>query len=880
MSKRYVIAVFSVLFAGACASCGDESMVIPVVPNECEADACDKDDNMRIKRCVAGHWRDERCNPGFACEIGEAGKAICRQSQTPEPSGECSPPAAKCSGEKIIACGEDKNWGAPADCPTPGDICQTIDNVDKCAPKVTECAPPAAKCYGEKIIACGEDKKWGAPTDCPTPGDICQTIDNVDKCAPNPKECAPPEAICSGKQIIVCGEDQKWGAPADCPTHGDICQTIDNVAQCAPDPNDCAPPEAICSGGQIIACGNDQKWVAPSDCPNPGDICQIIDNVAQCAPKPKECEEGEIKCFDAGSGLQTNLFYPCDGQYWGNLSMCDPGKTCAIADGVHKCETQTVPPELCQKDAIACVDPGNGAAYKTCVALPGGGTDWSETTSDCPAGQRCFAIDGADQCAVCPKGATKCADGAAQSVLACNDGKEWTPVLLCLKDNFCAETAAGSAQCVTCLNGSKRCNAIAKTPQIEICDNYQWKQLESCAGRTCIGNEEGIKTPKCVDCKPDGIKRCKGTVVQTCGGNAWIDGEDCKHQNKVCDAATFKCVEEQCADGAAKCDDKGNFFICESKSWVKRAECGAKDQCIGAASAANAALGCKCAKDALVCDAEKNNVMKCQENKLGVKTYMSLVQNEVCKAGMCTSDSGNAKKAYCKCDNGAFECASSVGFRYCKDGKWTAGSCAASTVCDARLGTCNSQCNTSAIASKIGRCSAWDRLTCAGSEDGRLVKAETCAQGCEYSSLTLKPIYPIDPVEPTPIPMRMTPLLLSQGTATCIDTTGASIARCAKNLAAINVYFELKNEGHWRTIGCQKGQVCAWVKPSGTGLKPILAAEEPQCVTKVCSEGAVVCSDDKLSIRQCINNAWETVGACADGLKCTAKIGGGVCGVQ
>ncbi len=783
MSKRYVIAVFSVFFAAACASCGDESVIM----FDCLADACDKDDNMLIKRCMAGHWRDERCNEGFACGIDEAGKAICRQSDAPDPSGECVPSEVKCSGGKIIVCGDDQTWGAPADCPNPGDICQTVGNAEKCAPKTMECAPSEVKCNGEKIIVCGDDQTWGAPADCPNPGDICQTVGNVDI----------------------------------------------------------------------------------------------------CAPKPKECEKGEIKCFDAGSGLQTNLFYPCDGQYWGNLAMCDPGKACAIADGVHKCETQTIPPELCQKDAIACVDPGNDSAYKTCVALTGGGTDWSETTSHCNAGQRCFSVDGTDQCAVCPKGASKCADGATHAILACKEGKEWTPTETCANDSpFCAETMVGFAQCVPCLNGTKRCNALVKTPQIEICENNKWKQLESCAGRTCIGDEENVKTPRCVDCKPDGIKRCKSTVIQTCGGNVWIDGEDCKHQNKVCDAAAFKCVEEQCADGAAKCDDKGNFYVCESKSWVKRAECGAQDQCIGSASTPNAPLGCKCAKDALVCDAAKNNVMKCQENKLGGKTYMSLVPNEVCKAGMCMSDSGNAKNAYCKCDNGTFECTSSVGFRYCKNGKWTADLCAVNTVCDARLGTCNSQCDAPALSGKIDRCSAWNRLTCAGSKDGKLVYAETCAQGCQFDSIIKWEPFPIDPVEPGPIvPMSMTPLSLSVGAALCIQTPKAGTARCSKDLKSVDAYLELPSalgsSGVWRSTFCQNGQVCAWAKPSDSGvLKPFLNPEKPQCVTKVCTEGAVACSDDKLSVRQCINNAWETIGACAGGLKCMAKIGGVVCALQ
>ena len=375
-----------------------------------------------------------------------------------------------------------------------GAVC--VEDVKKgamCQPKQSDpadkCEPEQTKCDGDKIATCGADEKWGVAVECEGVNQVCQTIDGIDKCATKP-ECVAQQTKCDGELVVNCSESGMWGEAEPCP-HGQACKKD----------------------------GDDEK----------------------CAEKDKECEAGQIKCFESGSSLPTNLFYACDGKYWAAApSSCEDGKICQVENGVSECKAATGPIEMCTKDAILCVDPDKTADYKKCVETTGGGTHWSETTEKCADNQLCFSIEGTDKCAVCKPGTSKC-DSTLNGVTECsNDGAAWGRVKTCDGKDLpvCAEVSSGVAQCVACENDKMRCNHMTKTPKVEKCVDHEWKQHELCAGRECLDGTETTQ-PKCVDCKGD-QKTCNGTVIQTCDNNTWKDGKDCSKEGKVCDHSTFE----------------------------------------------------------------------------------------------------------------------------------------------------------------------------------------------------------------------------------------------------------------------------------------------------------------------------------------------------
>lgn len=702
-----------------------------------------------------------------------------------------------------------------------GAVC--VEDVKKgamCQPQQPEpdgkCVPDKTKCDGEKIATCGADEKWGVAVECEGENQVCQTIDGIDKCATKP-ECVAQQTKCDGELVVNCSESGMWGEAEPCP-HGQACKKD----------------------------GDDEK----------------------CAEKDKECEAGQIKCFESGSSLPTNLFYACDGKYWAAApSSCEDGKICQVDNGVSDCKAATGPIEICTKDAILCVDPDKTADYKKCVETTGGGTHWSETTEKCADNQLCFSIEGTDKCAVCKPGTSKC-DSTLNGVTECsNDGAAWGRVKTCNGKDLpvCAEVSSGVAQCVACENDKMRCNHMTKTPKVEKCVDHEWKQHESCEGKICLDGTETTQ-PKCVDCKGD-QKKCNGTVIQTCDNNTWKDGKDCKTEGKVCDHSTFECVDK-CTDGDAKCDDSGAFFICKSNTWVKKTDCGAKDKCVDKVTEiGKTKLGCKCAKDAKSCDTSNDNVLICKEMNEGSVAYMSLDVSEECAKGMCAnalgSVDGKPSMAYCKCNDGDFECKDSSNYRYCKDGKWKDSGCDKPSRCDADLRTCNTQCGP-LVSQDAGSCSSWNRLTCKGSKDGKLVLAEVCTNGCQYRTSNV--------VTPPVVPKDLTPRIASGDRGRCIEEAVAGTRRCSIDSKDVEVYVLQVGAsvptGKWTREWCGRDQVCMWKKSPDLTHS---TSETPQCVKKVCTEGVFRCSDDKSAINQCINNTWEVVGNCAAGLKCQSE---------
>ena len=218
--------------------------------------------------------------------------------------------------------------------------------------------------------------------------------------------------------------------------------------------------------------------------------------------------------------------------------------------------------------------------------------------------------------------------------------------------------------------------------------------------------------------------------------------------------------------------------------------------------------------------------------------------------------------AYCKCNDGDFECKDSSNYRYCKDGKWKDSGCDKPSRCDAELRTCNTQCTSSTVSAST--CSGWNRLTCNDSKDGKLVLAEVCTNGCQYRTSNV--------VTPPVVPKDLTPRIASGDRGRCIEEAVAGTRRCSIDSKDVEVYVLQVGAsvptGKWNREWCGRDQVCMWKKSPDLTHS---TSETPQCVKKVCTEGAFRCSDDKSAINQCINNTWEVVGNCAAGLKCQSE---------
>lgn len=818
MSTRQVLAVFSLLAVCAFSGCNDETVAVGV---DCIADACDASDASVIKKCVKGQFKEEKCADGAVCVEDVKKGAMCQPKQS-DPADKCEPEQTKCDGDKIATCGADKAWGESKACEKPGEVCKlNAEGKAACQPKQSDpagkCVPNKTKCEGDKIATCGADEKWGVAVECAGENQVCQTIDGIDKCAAK-LECVAQQTKCDGELVVNCSESGMWGEAEPCPL---------------------------------------------------GKTCKKDGDVEKCAPKDKECEADQIKCFESGSSLPTNLFYACDGGYWAAApTSCEDGKICQVDNGVAECKAATGPIEICTKDAILCVDPDKTAAYKKCVETTGGGTHWSETTEQCADNQLCFSIEGTDTCAVCKPGTSKC-NATLNGFQECsNGGAAWGRVINCEDKNalVCAEVSPGVAKCVACENDKMRCNHMSKTPKVEKCVDHEWQQHELCANKVCLDGTE-TQPPKCVDCKGD-QKKCNGTVIQTCDNNTWKDGKDCSTEGKVCDHSTFECVDK-CNDGDAKCDDSGAFFICKSNTWVKKTDCGAKDKCVDKVSTPDKMnLGCKCARNAELCDANNDNVLICKEMKEGSVVYMSLDVFKECAKGMCAnaieSVPGKPSMAYCKCNDGDFECKDSKNYRYCKDGKWESKACAKPETCDAELRTCNTQCGP-LVSQDAGSCSGWNRLTCKDSKDGKLVFAEVCTNGCQYR--TNNAVTPV-------VPKDLTPRIASGDRGRCIEKVDAGAKRCSRDSKAVEVYVLQVGAptltGKWDRQPCDRNQVCMWKKSSDLSFPK--ASETPQCVALECREGTYKCSDkERPGIMQCINNKWELIGNCAAGLKCQSE---------
>ena len=293
MSTRQVLAVFSLLAVCAFSGCDDETVVVGV---DCIANACDASDASVIKKCVKGQFQEEKCADGAVCVEDVKKGAMCQPKQS-DPADKCEPEQTKCDGDKIATCGADKAWGESKACEKLGEVCKLNDEGKAaCQPKQSDpadkCEPEQTKCDGDKIATCGADEKWGVAVECEGENQVCQTIDGIDKCATKP-ECVAQQTKCDGELVVNCSESGMWGEAEPCP-HGQACKKD----------------------------GDDEK----------------------CAEKDKECEAGQIKCFESGSSLPTNLFYACDGKYWAAApSSCEDGKICQVENGVSECKAATGP---------------------------------------------------------------------------------------------------------------------------------------------------------------------------------------------------------------------------------------------------------------------------------------------------------------------------------------------------------------------------------------------------------------------------------------------------------------------------------------------------------------------------------------------------------
>lgn len=759
--------------------CVDEAVV-----NDCtdKTMKCVTSDSESYFVCKDGKWQSDaqKCDAGKVCK-GEDGKAECVDASA------CEVGAKRCDGDKIAVCGSDGKWGEAVACETEGDICR--DGV--CGPK-PECVAGQTECVGDGIKICGADGKWGNVSDCEAEGETCNP--DTQTCQPLAAECEEGIVAClpvtsKPAQYKQC-VNGKWSDTRHCTTDKPVCTDkgcIENSVQCT-------SGDTMCEDGKIRKCEN-SMWGEPKLCQD-GWTCDILQNRCVANSSVRVCVEGTKKCEDMGmlTALPKRYFVCEDGRWTTETENCPDGETCRGNVGEAYCQGTEQPIADCTAGLIRC-DGDGSPLFQRCVSTANG-TVWSAERDKCESGV-CVTLDGVAACSECTPGATRC-DDKNESIKICNEQGRWVDGESCVtgkyynKDYFCSVIEGQvDLQCVQCLTGELRCNNTKDKSVVESCnDDFEWATKKTC------------------------------------------------DKNQSCDPITAACVAK-CTNNDTKCNGDA-FMICRNGAWEIETTC-VEGQC---KAEKNGVQGCDCTEGTFTCldDATLAVCSRTTSDAQGGKNiaYTYWEKYEDCGENQCfMPDDPKKEVPYCTCAKGSFRCKESDNsLEGCLEGKWQeVQACSKSSVCDAALGSCNTQCQK--IDSINGYCSGRDRLVCNGgnglnSSTGKLEFVETCATACN---------------------------IVGQGDmstiSTCVSFDIPTAVRCSQDLRAI----EVKGLTGWKVKeNCSSSQVCM--------LQEKTVTYEPVCAKKVCEERVMGCSDDGKSITMCVNNEWKNVGSCGDISKC------------
>ncbi|MEM9558059.1 MAG: hypothetical protein AAGC60_27630 [Acidobacteriota bacterium] len=380
------------------------------------------------------------------------------------------------------------------------------------------------------------------------------------------KKCPPNGNRTPGQTCQVCPDGMIEDEERGCVCEGDLVMVEDGdgnatcVELCEARPELCDPPplgpgtlEVRVPQLETRPVFND-PWNNDDDQPTGGHTCKMVEKMV-CTDRwidppgvmATECEV-RLVCENEGSNKRIDC---TKGHWW---TYCEP--KVSFVD--------TLPPEVyCSPGATRCL---GGSLSQICRS----DGFWGDVTV-CPSG--CDQVTGS-----CSGGGVgQCTDGTSRCLSATTAqyclGGAWGPVETCVEG--CDSSTQACRPPAQCTDGARRCTADGT--RVQLCESGAWGTQILCAyGCDPAASECRTSSPSCAGTYPG---RCDWAGTRTCNGFgdvlvcdfnaegclAWQVAEDCTDgcAGGACTGSSCSGPDLCTVDGAGRCADAGTAEVCQ-----------------------------------------------------------------------------------------------------------------------------------------------------------------------------------------------------------------------------------------------------------------------------------------------------------------------------
>lgn len=622
--------------------------------------------NNRLERCGDDGKTKElvRTCPGNTCEVVD-GVATCD-----EPTLECEPNARRCSTTDprvIEQCRTDgAAWFAQAPCA--GGTCQPVGTTVQCVedeppplctPNTTQCSP-----LNNRVEQCNAEGT-ALTTLATCPGNSCKIIGGVAQC----EICVPNTTTCGANNdtVEVCNAEGTAFTTLDtCALQS--CKPVGDTHACE---LPCTPGETRCNAqrSRVEVCDPTGLSFSPTDtCLNnsctttaPGSPGVAICTTPQvCTPNTRRCSTSAPKVVEQ---CRT------DGTGWFAQAPCAGILACTTATGSAQCQSCVPGDRQCgANNASLTVCNTDGTRYETVQSCTNNSCKLIDGERACefpcaPGTTRCSALRnflqvcdasgtsytnletcGGNSCQIgangpfcqnataCTANSRRCSADNPKVVQQCRtDGAGWFDQAPCPGALECS-LATGSAQCQTCVPGTRICGANNGTVQVCNTAGTAWETLQTCADNSCKTTTTGALCElPCVA----GTTRCNAlrSRVEVCapGGAFYVAAETCLSNSCTTDTDGAFCQTPQvCTPNTRRCSTSDPRVVEQCRTdgagWFAQAPCANNLQCTTALGSAQCQT---CVPSSLLCGANNASLLQC--NAAGT-AYSTLEQ---CQSNSC-----------------------------------------------------------------------------------------------------------------------------------------------------------------------------------------------------------------------------------------------------
>ncbi len=794
---------------------------------------------------------------------------------------QCDAGTFRCDGDTMQACAV-VNWQNVTVCPMGCDSATgqcKLDVGQECIVSVCKNSTTLNKCSADFKLS---EEACGANQECVA--NACVNKAGQTECSPQQKRCSADNSgvqVCSPTgvwgEVESCGENKVCDASFNCVDNTDAKICDDGVKECV-------------DGSSYRECSGN-AWSEAKSC----GVDMVCEGAGVCNAKQPEvvCEAGAKKCSDDFKGVQT-----CADNAWGEAVPCGAEQLCDIdkLECVAAAEAKVCEPgaKECDGDAslkscndngqwdaaVACpeetpVCSGNACVPKEvpgdakCVAgekkcdgetkqlvCEGEGADADWKVVECSTVGDGYICDATNECVapasqvVCQKDEIKCAntrDRVNTYVKCLDDGSAWdTNEIPCDPATPKCDDGITPVACVAaCQRNAVRCSADGVR---QICSvmTGNWQDQACGEFETCVYDENN----KTASCKcTEGATMCGGrnnNQVRTCQADgSWGNYGNCPTKGDIC--VDNVCVPP-CTNGAKRCSDEGKKQTCNNGEWTddRMNQCNATESCVET----NGQISCVCKDGANRC--QNGNIQVCMSGEWKKHDSDMICSN----AGVIQSCSrmgqlqdivncGSAASCYATKD--AAGCCKENDPAVCSESKSGVMACAK----DNRTGVYNwteTKCENG-----VCKDDATNGAFCACMEKTYICESET---GGDVRKVCKDGKYTADGVDQC-----------SRAQTCSSENGGVCLTRACMGdvsyCSASNVVVKCENQQYVSTT-CQGRQVCV-EKTDRNGN--VAAACQQQLMPETCTNGAMRCSYDSLSIETCQRGGWVAK-ACAKSEVC------------